>query len=141
LRKESFFFPLTHSPPKKIGISDAPAANNPMTNATIVLAWVDRFGNGYGYVANSVSTATVAPTFTDPPTVAKAVIGVSQVIKGQDDLVTIQFEKPTATWVGANKQLMFAWKESDSLDPAKAPEALKKLRGHQAHRESQGAQL
>lgn len=112
-----------------IGISDAPAANNPMTNATIVLNWVDRFGNGYGYVANSVSTATVAPTFTDPPTVSKAVIGVSQVIKGQDDLVTVSFEKPVATWVGANKQLMFAWKESDSFDPAKAPEALKRFEG------------
>jgi hypothetical protein len=26
-----------------------------MNNATIVLNWVDRFGNGYGYVANAFS--------------------------------------------------------------------------------------
>jgi hypothetical protein len=100
-----------------------------MTNATIVLAWVDRFGNGYGYVANSISNATQAPVFTDPPNLPKSVIGVSQVIKGQDDLVTMSFEKPVATWVGANKQLMFAWKESDSIDPAKAPEPLKRFLG------------
>ena len=95
-----------------------------MTNATIVINWVDRFGNGYGYVANAVSTAAVAPTFTTPPTVPASVIGVSQLVRGQDDLVIVQFEKPAATWVGANKQLMFAWKESDAnFQPDKAPEA------------------
>jgi hypothetical protein len=108
----------------KVGISDAAATTNPMTNATVVINWVDRFGNGYGYVANAVSTAAVAPTFTTPPTVPASVIGVSQLVRGQDDLVIVQFEKPAATWVGANKQLMFAWKESDAnFQPDKAPEA------------------
>ena len=62
-----------------------------ITIFSIVVGYIDRVGNGFGYVAKLSATGNSAPTYDDDLLeVPNAALGVSQVVVGKDDQVCLQ---------------------------------------------------
>ena len=123
-----------------IGVSSATGLASAMTAGDIVAGYIDRFGNGFGYVAALESTARVAPVYQNPPNVTESTIGVSQAIVGKDDLIVMEFERPLSEWGGA-KKLMLSYKDEDvQFNPNEPPVAGEKIKSskHTAFKEVAG---
>jgi hypothetical protein len=97
-----------------------------MVNADIVIGYVDRLGNGFGYMAGMTSTTQASPTIKNPFKPLNAKIGVSSVQEGSqtsDDLEVMEFTIDRALWGNGNPiSLLVSYRSADALfDVTKAP--------------------
>jgi hypothetical protein len=115
-----------------------------MVNADMVIGYVDRLGNGFGYMAGMTSTTQASPTIKNPFKPLNAKIGVSSVQEGAqtfDDLEVMEFTIDRALWGNGNPiSLLVSYRSADALfDVTKAPYDNPKFRealGHLLDRES-----
>lgn len=97
--------------------------NNPagegMTNGDIVIGYVDRIFDGFGYMAGMTAAGLFAPTIKNPFKPLNARIGVSSAtINGKlvDDLEVMEFTVPKALWGnGAPVSLIVSYRGADPL--------------------------
>merc|ERR1719197_1905986 len=112
-----------------LAVGSTTVSNAKMVGASIVIGYIDRVGNGFGYVAKLSATGNSAPTYDDDLLeVPNAALGVSQVVVGKDDQLIYTFNAPIE-WADSDRAFLISYKDDSSFPVAVVPEAGTQLAG------------